>query len=72
MNFIFNAIRFISYSVGGLVIKKVWNWVNADVDPIPYTKEFDEEYIKLKTKYLRLTKKKEEYEAYRKNRRSNS
>jgi hypothetical protein len=42
------------------------------VDPIPFTKEFDEEYAQTKAKYIRLTRKKEEYEAYRKNRRTRS
>ena len=33
-----------------------------------YIEEFDEEYTQIKAKYIRLTRKKEEYEAYRKNR----
>ena len=70
MNGIFNFVRFVTYSVSALVIRKSWNWLTADVDPIPGTKEFDDEYHQIKEKYVRLTKKKEEYdhETYRKNR----
>ena len=70
MNGIITAIRFVTYTVGGLAIRKCWNWLNTDVDPIPFTKEFDEEYAQTKAKYIRLTKIKEEYEAYRKSRRT--
>ena len=67
MNGIFNFVRFITYSVAAVVVRKSWNWLTADVDPIPGTKEFDDEYRQVKEKYIRLTKKKEEYnEAYRK------
>ena len=67
MNGIFNFVRFITYSVGAVAVRKGWNWLTADVDPIPGTKEFDDEYRQVKEKYIRLTKKKEEYnEAYRK------
>ena len=72
MNGIITAIRFVTYTLGGLAIRKAWNWLNTDVDPIPFTKEFDEEYAQTKAKYIRLTKLKEEHEAYRKNRRDNS
>jgi hypothetical protein len=50
------------------VVRKGWNWLTEDVDPIPGTKEFNSEYYQVKEKYIRLTKKKEEYEAYRKSR----
>ena len=70
MNGIITAIRFVTYTLGGLAIRKAWNWLIEDVDPIPGTKEFDEEYAQTKAKYIRLTKKKEEYEAYRKSRRT--
>ena len=72
MNGIFNFIRFITYSVAAITVRKSWNWLIADVDPIPGTKEFEEEHIQATMKYHRLTKKKEEYETYRKSRRSNS
>ena len=69
MNGIFNFVRFITYSIGAEAVRKSWNWLTADVDPIPGTKEFDDEYRQVKEKYIRLTKKKEEYnEAYRKSR----
>ena len=67
MNGIFNFVRFITYSLAAVVVRRGWNWLTADVDPIPGTKEFDDEYRQVKEKYIRLTKKKEEYnEAYRK------
>ena len=68
MNGIFNFVRFITYSVAAVAVRKSWNWLTADVDPIPGTKEFDDEYRQIRSKYLRLRKRKEEYEAYRKNR----
>ena len=68
MNGIFNFVRFITYSVAAITVRKTWNWLTADVDPIPGTKEFDNEYYQVKDKYIRLTRKKEEYEAYRKSR----
>ena len=68
MNGIINFVRFITYSVAAVVVRKTWNWLVADVDPIPGTKEFDDEYYQIKNKYIRLTKKKEEYETYRKSR----
>ena len=68
MNGIFNFVRFVTYSVAAVAVRKSWNWLTADVDPIPGTKEFDDEYRQVKEKYIRLTKKKEEHEAYRKSR----
>ena len=69
MNGIFNFVRFVTYSIAAVAVRKSWNWLTADVDPIPGTKEFDDEYRQVKEKYMRLTKKKEEYnEAYRKSR----
>ena len=68
MNGIFNFVRFITYSVAAVAVRKSWNWLTADVDPIPGTKEFDNEYYQVKEKYILLTKKKEEHEAYRKSR----
>ena len=69
MNGIFNFVRFITYSIAAVAVRKSWNWLTADVDPIPGTKEFDDEYRQVQEKYIRLTKKKEEYnEAYRKSR----
>ena len=63
-----NFIRSIAYSIAAVTVRKVWNWLTEDVDPIPGTKEFDDEYRQIRSKYLRLRKRKEEYETYRKNR----
>ena len=68
MNGLYNVVRFITYTIGGVAIRKGWNWLTADVDPIPGTKEFDDEYRQVRNRYLRLRKQKEEYETYRKNR----
>ena len=68
MNGLYNVVRFITYTIGGVAIRKGWNWLTADVDPIPGTKEFVDVYRQIRSKYLRLRKRKEEYETYRKNR----
>ena len=68
MNGLYNVIRFITYSIGGIAVRKGWNWLTEDVDPIPGTKEFDDEYRQVRNRYLRLRKQKEDYETYRKNR----
>ena len=68
MNGVFHFIRFVAYGVASVAIRKSWNWLTADVDPIPGTKEFDDEYRQIRSKYLRLRKRKEEYETYRKSR----
>ena len=73
MNGIFNFVRFITYSVAAVSVRKAWNWLTADVDPIPGTKEFNTELLDAKAKYFRLKQKKEVYdEAIRKVRRRNS
>ena len=67
MNGIFNFVKFITYTVTAITVRKPWNWLTADVDPIPGTKEFNQEWLETKIKYIRLRKKKEEYdEAVRK------
>ena len=68
MNALFNIMKIAAYSIVSMTVRKGWNWLTADVDPIPGTKEFDDEYYQIKEKYVRLTKKKEEHEAYRKSR----
>ena len=70
MNALFNIMKIATYTIVSMTVRKGWNWLTADVDPIPGTKEFDDEYHQVKAKYVRLTKKKEEYdhETYRKNR----
>ena len=62
MNGVINFVRFIAYSVAAVAIRKGWNWLTADVDPIPGTKEFDKEFYAAKAKYDRLRKKKGEYD----------
>ena len=34
MNGIFNFVRFITYTVTAMTVKKGWNWLTSDVDPI--------------------------------------
>ena len=62
MNGLISLARFLAFSVAGIAVRKTWNWLTADVDPIPGTKEFDDEYRQVKSKYVRLTKKKEDYD----------
>ena len=62
MNGIFNFVRFITYTVTAMTVKKGWNWLTSDVDPIPGTQEFNKEYYAAKEKYNRLRKKKGEYD----------
>ena len=60
MNGIFNFVRFVTYSVSALVIRKSWNWLTADVDPIPGTQQFDDEFYQTKKKIRSCVKKKKE------------
>ena len=62
MNGVINFVRFIAYSVAAVTVRKAWNWLTADVDPIPGTKEFNQEFYTAKAKYDRLRKKKGEYD----------
>ena len=62
MNGLINLARFLAFSVAGIAVRKGWNWLTSDVDPIPGTKEFDDEYRQVKSNYVRLTKKKEDYD----------
>jgi 2-methylcitrate dehydratase PrpD len=62
MHGIFNFVRFITYSIAAVTVRKGWNWLTADVDPFPGTKEFNKEWLDTKTKYFRLKIKKEEYD----------
>ena len=62
-----NFLRFTALSVTGLAIRKTWNWLTEDIDPLPGTKEFEQEYSNAKQRYLYLKKRKEEwYETLRK------
>ena len=62
MHGVFNFVRFITYSIAAITVRKGWNWLVQDVDPIPGTKEFNQEYYTTKTKYNRLRKNKGEYD----------
>jgi|TARA_R110002020_G_scaffold89183_1_gene218392 nitric oxide synthase oxygenase domain/subunit len=62
MNGVFNFVRFITYSIAAVTVRKGWNWLVQDVDPIPGTQEFNKEYYAAKEKYNRLRKKKGEYD----------
>ena len=53
MNLIFNIMKIAAYSIVSMTVRKGWNWLTADVDPIPGTKEFDDEYRQIRSKYLR-------------------
>ena len=62
MHGVFNFVRFITYSIAAITVRKGWNWLVQDVDPIPGTQEFNKEYYAAKEKYNRLRKKKGEYD----------
>jgi len=61
MNALFNIVRIAAYTIVSVTVRKGWNWLTADVDPIPGTKTFNEELHHTKLKYQRLLKAKEEY-----------
>ena len=62
MNGVFTFVRFVTYSIAGVAIRKGWNWLTADVDPIPGTKEFNKEFFETEAKYKRLKIKKGKYD----------
>ena len=67
MNALFNIMKIAAYSIVSMTVRKGWNWLTADVDPIPGTQQFDDEFYQTKKKYDRMLKKKRRYdEAYRK------
>ena len=67
MNALFNIIKIATYTIVSMTVRKGWNWLTADVDPIPGTQQFDDEFYQTKKKYDRMLKKKRRYdEAYRK------
>ena len=61
MNAIVNILKFIGFTVGSVVVRKGYNWLTEDVDPVPGTKEFGIEYRKVETRYKRLRRKYESY-----------
>ena len=67
MKALFNIIKIATYTIVSMTVRKGWNWLTADVDPIPGTQQFDDEFYQTKKKYDRMLKKKRRYnEAYRK------
>ena len=40
MNGLINIVKFIGFTVGSVVVRKTYNWLTEDVDPVPGTKEF--------------------------------
>ena len=63
MNALFNIVKIAAYSIVSMTVRKGWNWLTADVDPIPGTKEFNKEYQEVEEKYKRMRKSKEEYDS---------
>lgn len=61
MNGLVNIVKFIGFTVGSVVIRKTYNWLTEDVDPVPGTKEFAQEYRQAEIKYKRLRRKYESY-----------
>jgi len=61
MNPLINIIKFVGFTLGSVVIRKTYNWLTEDVDPVPGTKEFGRELRKTEIKYKRLRRKYESY-----------
>ena len=57
-----NFVRFTVFTVAGLTIRKTWNWMIEDIDPMPGTKKFNSELLNAEAKHKRLKRKKEEYD----------
>ena len=51
MNGLINIVKFIGFTVGSVVIRKTYNWLTEDVDPVPGSKEFAQEYRQAEIKY---------------------
>jgi len=66
MNPLFHIIKYVSFTLLGIVTKKSWDWLTKDVDPIPGTKEFAKEYRDTQAKLERLNKKYEKYRQHKK------
>lgn len=61
MNGLINIIKFVGFTIGSVVVRKGYNWLTEDVDPVPGTKEFAQEYRQVEIKYKRLRRKYESY-----------
>jgi hypothetical protein len=66
MNPLFHIIKYVGFTLLGIVTKKSWDWLTKDVDPIPGTKEFAQEYRETQSKLERLNKKYEKYRQHKK------
>lgn len=66
MNPLFHIVKYVGFTLLGIVTKKSWDWLTKDVDPIPGTKEFAQEYRETQSKLERLNKKYEKYRQYKK------
>ena len=54
---IINIVKFVGFTLGSVVIRKTYNWLTEDVDPVPGTKEFGRELQMTEIKY-KTTKEK--------------
>ena len=63
---IIQVVKFVTFTVLGIVTKKGWDWLTRDVDPSPGPKEFAQEYRETQNKLERLNKK---YDKHRKSKR---
>ncbi len=66
MNPLFHIVKYVGFTLLGIVTKKGWDWLTKDVDPIPGTKEFAQEYRETQSKLERLNKKYEKYRQHKK------
>jgi hypothetical protein len=66
MNPLFHIVKYVGFTLLGIVTKKSWDWLTKDVDPIPGTKEFAQEYRETQSKLERLNKKYEKYRQHKK------
>ena len=66
MNPLFHIVKYLGFTLLGIVTKKSWDWLTKDVDPIPGTKEFAQEYRETQSKLERLNKKYEKYRQHKK------
>ena len=57
-----NFMRFTVFTVGGLAIRRSWNWLVSDIEPFPGSKEFNRELLDAEKRYKHLKHKKEEYD----------
>ena len=66
MNPLFHIVKYVGFTLLGIVTKKSWDWLTKDVDPIPGTKEFAKEYRETQSKLERLNKKYEKHRHHKK------